>query len=347
MLPCINLDIGRGHPNYLEGFLKVYPGKTILVKREWTIMKRLYLWGGRGGVITKVYNYFRRRGKIPKFFLSSLAKDLERDLKGYEMVLVSHPILAQMLKGRYRVLYLHGEIAAPKESVVDAFQIFVPLSETKERFVASGINEKKILVSGLMIEPEFLPIAEKGFRERIRRLKNKKRLTIAFFSSGAYPKVHLKKIARAMMSITEFNFRVFLFAGNNWRLKRYWEEKFPMANVVSAPNREEENRRLAEILEELDCFVAPAHERTNWACGLGLPLFTLLPHIGSYAPLNYEFAYAQGVCRPFEPEDFGKTVLRLQEEGGLLKMAEAGFGRFPIDGIRKVGERVRALMGDS
>lgn len=347
MLLCINLEIGRGHPNYLDSFLKVYPGKTSLLKKEWKIMKMAYLLGGRGGICTEIYNRWRQGGKIPEFLLSFLRKDLERKVRNGKRVIVSHPILVRALQGKYKIFYLHGEIAAPEESLVSADQIFVPLPFTKNKFLEAGIPEEKLLVSGLVIEPELVPIAERIFRKRIKRLERKERLTVAFFSSGAYPKVHLKKINQAVIGIEKFDIRTFLFTGNNWHLKRYWERKFPKTNVIFSQNRKEENERFAEILEELDCFVAPAHERTNWCCGLGLPLFSLLPHIGSYAPLNYQFAYSQGVSLPLEPKNFGEMILKLREEGKLRKMVENGFGKFPIDGAKRIAERVSLLLGNS
>ncbi|MEO0101088.1 MAG: hypothetical protein ABIK84_01665 [candidate division WOR-3 bacterium] len=347
MLLCINLEIGRGHPNYLDSFLKVYPRKTLLLKKEWKIMKRLYLFGGRGGICTKIYNRWRRKGKAPKFLLSLFRKDLERELKGAEVVMISHPILVQILQGRCKIFYLHGEIAAPEESLVSADQIFVPLPFTKEQFLKAGIPEERLLVSGLVMEPELVPIAEQSFQKRIKRLERGEKLTVAFFSSGAYPRVHIKKINQAVAEIEKFDIQVFLFSGNNRRLARYWEKRFPKAKIIFSWHREEENKKFAEILPELDCFVAPAHERTNWCCGLGLPLFSLLPHIGSYAPLNYQFAYSQGVTLPLAPENFGETILKLREGGKLQEMAEKGFGKFPIDGAKRIAEKVFTLLGDS
>lgn len=347
MLLCINLEIGRGHPNYLDSFLKVYAGKTLVVKKEWKIMKGLYLLGGKGGICTKIYNRLRQRGKIPEILLSFLRRDLERVVENAKAVMVSHPILVRILQGRYKVFYLHGEIAAPKESIVFADQIFVPLPVTKEKFLAAGIPEERLSVSGLVIEPELIPIAEQSFQKRIKRLERKERLTVAFFSSGAYPKVHIKKINQAVAGIEKFDIQVFLFSGNNQRLARYWKKRFPKANIVFSRHREEENEKLAEIIEELDCFVAPAHERTNWCCGLGLPLFSLLPHIGSYASLNYQFAYSQGVALPLKPENFGEAILKLREKGKLQKMVENGFGKFPINGAKRIAERISTLLGNS
>ncbi len=344
MLPCVSLEIGRGHPNYLDSFLKVYPGRTLLIKREWGLLKACYLLGGRGGRLTQIYNALRRKGSLPKLLLSYIAHDLEKELKGNEVVVVSHPLLVKALKDRYKVFYIHGEIAAPKESIVDADVSFVPLQKTKREFVASGIKEKRVLVTGLVIEPELLAVAERSFLARVKRLRDKSKLAVAFFSSGAYPRIHIEKIVKAADSAIKAGVGVLLFSGDNLRIKRFFERRVPKGEVIFTRNRKEENEEVRKVLELIDGFVAPAHERTNWACGLGLPLFCLLPHIGSYAPLNYEFAFKQGVSLPLAAERFGEEILRLREEGKLLEMAEKGFGKLPIDGARKIAEEIRKLL---
>lgn len=339
MLTCISLEIGRGHPNYLNSFLRFYPGEIVLIKREWKTLQTLYRLGAKGGFLTSFYNLIRQKGKPPRFFFSFLLKDLVRDLKS-SAVVVSHPILAKALKDRFRVFYIHGEIAAPKESIVSVSQIFVPIEETKRRFLEFGIEEDKIMVTGLMIESELLEVAEMSLKLRKKRLEEKRRLTIAFFSSGAYPRVHIKKIVKAAQSSIKSGMRVFLFVGNNLRLKRYFEKIFPDAEIIFSKTQHEENKIVGSVLQELDCFVAPAHERTNWCCGLGLPLFCLSPNIGSYAPLNFDFAYRQGVSLPLNEERFGENLLMLRDEGRLLQMVEDGFGKFPIDGAKRTAEMI-------
>jgi len=291
-----------------------------------------------------VYNHWRKKGTHPRWLLSFIARDLEDELHGQKMVVVSHPLLTKALKDRYKVFYIHGEIAAPRESIVDAFISFVPLEETKERFKDFGISEDKVLVTGLMIEPELLMVAEKSFWERVKRLRSKSKLVVAFFSSGAYPRVHIRKIVRAANSAIAAGVRVFLFSGNNLRIKRCFEKHVPKGEVIFSPSRKEENEAVREILGLIDGFVAPAHERTNWACGLGLPLFCLFPHIGSYAPLNYEFGYKRGVLLPLKEEDFGEFILSLRDEGKLLEMAEKGFGQLPIDGAKKTAEMIYEVV---
>lgn len=83
-------------------------------------------------------------------------------------------------------------------------------------------------------------------------------------------------------------------------------------------------------------MVCAAHERTNWAVGLGLPMFALLPNIGPFAAGNYTFASQQGVCLPLEGTSdaarLGDTIAELRRTGRLVEMARSGWGRHAITG---------------
>jgi len=107
-------------------------------------------------------------------------------------------------------------------------------------------------------------------------------------------------------------------------------------HVVSARGRNDETRRTAELLPSIDVMVAAAHERTNWAVGLGLPMFALLPHIGPFARENFEFAATQGVCLPLTTQRdaaaLGSALDALHRDGGLSAMSRAGWGKHAING---------------
>ena len=83
-------------------------------------------------------------------------------------------------------------------------------------------------------------------------------------------------------------------------------------------------------------MVAAAHERTNWAVGLGLPMFALLPHIGPFARENFEFAATQGVCLPLTTQRdaaaLGSALDAMHRDGGLSAMSRAGWGKHAING---------------
>jgi hypothetical protein len=82
--------------------------------------------------------------------------------------------------------------------------------------------------------------------------------------------------------------------------------------------------------------VAPAHERTNWALGLGIPMFIVGPCYGPFAPLNERLLLEAGVAR--SPDDagfrrFGKMLRDMRQQGLLSAMSRAGWGRFNINGF--------------
>jgi hypothetical protein len=92
-----------------------------------------------------------------------------------------------------------------------------------------------------------------------------------------------------------------------------------------------------------DYACGPAHERSHWALGLGLPLFLVDPQIGAYAPLNHARLLAEGVALPLSgAADFGARLADLRRTGALARLAAAGWGRYAIDGFARAAEAVLA-----
>ena len=96
------------------------------------------------------------------------------------------------------------------------------------------------------------------------------------------------------------------------------------------------------IFPFFDFFVAPSHERTNWALGLGLPLFIVGPCIGPFAPLNQAKLLDVGVAKVIDSSEqavrFGDDLTDLMRSGQLAAMANAGWGKQSIDGFAKIAE---------
>jgi hypothetical protein len=250
------------------------------------------------------------------------------------IVLVDHPLLAHLLAPVTRVAYLHGEIAAPAIAAVkDAWRILVPTPQTRERMIAAGVRPDAVQVTGLVIEPELVSIAQAALAARLARLKSGPPLTVAFFTSGAYPLPHLCAIVTAAESARKAGHRVIIFAGTD----KTKAKVLPSALVFNS--RQEENLKTAELFPRIDLFVAAAHERTNWAIGLGLPMFALLPHIGPFAQKNFQFAFEQGCCLPLDGEkDFGTQINRLCLTGRLAAMAQAGWNQHPLTGAKSIAQ---------
>lgn len=372
---AIYTNIGRGHPSYLDSLLVVLQRKGLnVVTRNifeeskgfsflcWKLVKRLYVLGGEGGIRTKFYNWLRHGQtdiSSDSGFIKILGRDLRkrcRDFKG--ICLVAHPVVARILANICRTWYIHGEIAAPPECAIKGVEkIFVPLQETKDKLISFGADPASIVVTGLMIQPELVDTAEKSFQARLKRIESNESLTIGFFTSGAYPKEHMKKILWGAKSVIDQKMRAIISTGTSpekfeWFRKkmRKWEVEFvedsgegsteeQNGNVwlLTRKTRQAETQRAVELLPQMDTFVAASHERTNWAVGLGLPMFVLFPLIGTFASLNFEFAQRQKVVYPLDSlekaKTLGKIISELRQNGQLTQMAQNGFGVHNINGV--------------
>jgi len=333
----------------------------------WTLARAAYRLGAQGGPATWLYNRLRSPDAGPsRPQLSLLGSTLRRDFAGYDgIVLVDHPLLAHILADTCRVAYVHGEIAAPCSSAVPgAWRTFVPLESTSARLEAYGVKRAALTVTGLLIEPRFLTWAQSSFSARLARLssigvrssESGIPLTVAFFTSGAYPRPHMHRIMTAAVSAAQAGHRCLIFWGAGWlRAARaqLFLRRFSLTEEQVRPlwsrDRLAETARAAELLPRLDVMVAAAHERTNWAVGLGLPMFALFPHIGPFARENYAFASQQGVCLPLtsmeDAHRFGKTLSELHRSGRLAEMARSGWGRYPITGAAAVARELLTAVG--
>ncbi|HDR00060.1 MAG TPA: hypothetical protein ENN51_07250, partial [candidate division WOR-3 bacterium] len=318
-LVAVSSEVGRGHPQYLDSVLDALGrlGVAGIMRQvpRWRLARLGYRLGGRGGPLTSLYAR-ARSGPPSRVLLGMLDEGLRRRFRDHPgTVLVDHPLLAHLLGPVCRVAYIHGEIAAPPVSAVpSAWRTFVPLEATAARLAAQGVAREALSVCGLFIEPGLGERAGVAFAARCERLASDRPLTVGFFTSGAYPRPHLRLIAAALRSCLSAGHRVTLFSGPDpARVRRFAPGARPGLRLVSEPTRRAENARTAELLPELDLAVAPAHERVNWAVGLGLPMFLLEPDIGPFAPLNRAHALELGVARPLgDPAGFGTALARLR-----------------------------------
>jgi hypothetical protein len=385
---AIYTNIGRGHPSYLDSLLLVLQKRcenlslhTVFQKSKglsflsWRLVAGFYVFGGKGGISTKFYNWLRHSQTEvsgESTLIKVLGRDLRRAYRDFNGIcLVEHPLVARILANVCRTWYVHGEIAAPPECAIKGIEkIFVPLKETKNKLISFGADPKTIVVTGLMIEPGLVDSAEKSFQKRLERIKSNEPLTVGFFTSGAYPQEHMKKILWGAESVAEQKMRAIIFAGTNPKKFEWFKKKMkkwglkisedkpgtwtkdenslidPTGNVmlVTRKTRQADTQRGVELLPKMDVFVAASHERTNWAVGLGLPMFVLFPLIGTFASLNFEFAQRQKVAYPLDSlekaKNLGKIISELRENGQLSQMAQNGFGVHKIDGVQKAASRL-------
>ena len=380
----ISTEIGRGHPSYLdsitEALLKksenlsmvytdVFHQSRPVSRSLWKVIRFLYAFGGRGGFLVRFYNSLRSKIAVPSeksLILKLLGRDLSRTLSGFRGIcLVAHPLLARILAQTCSVWYVHGEIAAPAECAVpNVKKIFVPLEQTRDRLTSHGADPGAIVVCGLMLEPSLAGRAEKAFHQRLERINSKMPLTVGFFTSGAYPAEHLTKMLAAAKSVVDRGMKAIIFTGTNPRKLQWFKEKMRKLNkrmvvddglssdftenweikLIYRKTRQAETEKTAELVPYLDSFVAPSHERTNWAAGLGLPMFVLFPLIGTFSPQNFEFAYRQGVCYAIDTmekaQNLGQIITELRESKKSTEMAEKGFGIYRINGSQAAATHI-------
>jgi len=230
--------------------------------------------------------------------------------------------------------------------VPDAWRTFVPLESTAARLEASGVRREALSVTGLLVEPDLVAAAEASYQARLLRLESDRPLVVGLFLSGARPRPHVASLTACVESLAKSSHKSFVFPGPGESVAAEMRSELrrrdapdDAVHVVSSRGRNDETRRTAELLPSLDVMVAAAHERTNWAVGLGLPMFALLPHIGPFARENFEFASAQGVCLPLTTQrdaaQLGSTLDALHRDGGLSAMSRAGWGKHAITGAAR------------
>jgi len=375
-------NIGRGHPFYLDGIIEA------LIKRQsiklisneidvfeisqgisqiaWKSARWMYQKGSSTGLISWLYKRMRTGRKYSGE--SRLVKYLGRDiLSHFEIIsnplLVAHPLLVGIIGGKKGLIYQHGELVTPDESLITGAEyVLVPTEEVAEKFITAGYRKDSVIITGLCIEPGIEKKAPDAYEARTNRFLNNSQLTGAYFSSGAEPSKHVHLLSLAAASAVKAGGRVIVFAKKGGKLEakaqRVFDKTstvyqtinsddsipfdFQQALIVTFQLRREENILSAHLFPQFDYFVAPAHERSNWAVGLGLPQFIVRPNTGPFAPLNNEFLRKTGVSEEIglniDANLFGTMLKRLQKSGKLFSMAQNGWNRYKIDGFYTIAD---------
>ena len=388
-LQILYTNIGRGHPFYLDGVIDslirkasirlvrkqsdVFEISSTLPRHLWKIARYLYIRGSSGGVSGVVYRLVRTRADYggSGLMVRLMGRDIRREyLHAPGPLMVAHPTLVGMLKGKPDLLYQHGELVVPPEAVVaGASVVFVPTEEAANVFGQGGYSDTQVVVTGLCIETPLVRQAFESFEARLDRYAGDQPLTGAFFSSGAEPVSHVDKLVNAACSALGKGGRVLLFARRGGTLAQRARRlllgrdvdhleigssdqipaDLPQAVIILFNNRREENIFTAKLYSLFDYFVAPPHERSNWAVGLGLPMFSLDPCIGPFAPLNRDLLLDRGVARSIatssDARSFGAGLERLRRDGNLEAMSRAGWGKQPINGFDTIADYLISHFG--
>jgi len=373
-------NIGRGHPFYLDGIMEamVRSGQVGMVRGKgdvfdtsrglshigWRAVRWLYQLGSQPGPMAGLYGRLRQGADYNH--RSILLKLLSRHLcRRYahtdDPLIVAHPILVGMFAGRCDLIYQHGELVVPREAVVTgASTIVVPTEACAKPFLEAGYNPNQVFVSGLCIEPALVRQADSCYRERIARYQVADPPVGLLVSSGAEPADHVRLLCSVIRSVVDEGGRVLLLARAGGRLiksgLRVISEmgivpvsigpsdeiptSMPPVLVARYYNRRQETALTARLFPWVDYLVGPAHERTNWSTGLGLPMFVLTPDKGSFAPANHELLLRTGTAQTIASNDqacrLGRTVVQIALSGQLRNMADSGWGKHPIDGFARI-----------
>ncbi len=382
-------EIGRGHPFYLDGIIEAMArqdDRPLIPERSsvfdlshglssvaWHGARWLYRKGSSGGPIGCVYARLRNGADYnkPRFSLKLLGRDIRAHFQSESAPLVvAHPTLVGILTGRANLIYQHGEIAVPPESVVlGAAAVLVPTVSAAEPFVAAGYSTEQVRVTGLCIDPSLCDLAESSYRLRQARLLSDTPLTGFYVSSGAEPKQHVAALIESITSTVRSGGKAFVLARRGGRLHRRAGGLFPAlspdytccessdearetdSSLVMAlyDTRKAETELTESLFDRIDYLVAPAHERSLWALGLGLPMFPLVPSVGPFAPLNLKALVAQGVATPLDsacpPSELGRRLERLRQDGSLRGMSEAGWGKQDIGGFSYIARFLAGRFG--
>ena len=337
--------IGRGHPNYLDSTLRML--RPLCREREidlnitsvftiskfpalwgWNTIRKIYQTGPQNDILSNFYNKIRgRKSKISddNILLKILARDMRQHFKNYEgLIVVAHPLLVQLLGASHRLIYIHGEIAAPQEfELAQAERIYVPLQETARRMITAGVASTKIETTGLMLEPELEKKRDLIINSRHKRIADGSKPVIGCFNSGAYPRLHVENILKLITHVQKRKLgRIILSAGNDitkfeyfknnladfkpcFCIREFLKSQFDLL-IVHDQDRENLTLREIETLEHIDLLVMAAHERVNWSVGLHLPAILLTPHYGNFALQNHEFTIANALV--YDNPDIGHAV---------------------------------------
>ncbi len=365
-------EIGRGHPFYLDGILEslprsargeitnVFAATSGLAHAIWCAAGAAYRLGSSCGGQTSFYSRLRHATdyNIPGPLLRIAGRPLQRHFAGRKRPLVvAHPILTALLRGHPHLIYQHGEVVVPPECLIHGeHTILVPTGDVAQVFIEAGASRENLIETGLCIEPALATQAAAMQEQRQQRYREPGMLTGGFFSSGAEPASHVKALVTAAISTLLRGGRALIVARKGGPYARYAKRAFARRGLTlctrdtqSPPggallrtyaDRAALDRITREHFNELDYVVSPAHERTNWALGLGMPMFIVDPPIGTFAPRNRDILLAHGVAESLtgDGESFGAHLEQCRREGILAERSAAGWGRYPINGFEVIAE---------
>ena len=353
MIRLLSIGIGRGHPFYLDGiahalrdregapefrYSNVFERSDSLALAGWKAMRGMYRQGGRNASGVRLYGGARALGSglVGEWGARALCRSLRRWIDPADVCVVDHPILAMGLRGVSKLFYQHGELGVPPECIVRGeHRILVPTPAAAQAFRAGGMDASAVLVTGLCIEPDLLRDASQWTADRRRRHAGEGPLCVAVFSSGAEPEVHVARLVLGLHSLAQEGHRAQVFARRGGVLAGRIPA-LPGIETILYSGREELDIRTAERFPVFDAIFSPAHERSNWGVGLGLPFVIVGPDVGPFPPRNRVVLNQAGVSRAVDSDaaarNLGTDLSAWRRSGALQTMSRCGEGP-PTDGF--------------
>ena len=365
MLAFLSIGIGRGHPFYADGsvaalrsqnpdlevvYADVFGLSEGIALRGWQGVRGAYLAAGRQPAKSGLYGRARAfaAGRAGTLLARGLGAGLRALAREAEVCVVDHPLLLQAIGPHPKLWFQHGEMGVPPEAVPHGdYCALVPTAEAARVFECGGVAGERLTVTGLCVEAALVADAANWAAQRRARYARGEGLCVAAFSSGAEPRHHVEALVGAVESAARAGHRVLAFCARGGLFEAaLGAAHSPGVDRVAVAGRDELDRRTAQHFPDFDAILSPAHERSNWALGLGLPLFVVGPDIGPFPPCNRAILVAAGVARPLlDPAAFGAEVSRLRDDGTLFAMSRSGGGR-AIDGFRVSAERLLQALGE-
>ncbi|MDD3335588.1 MAG: glycosyl transferase [Eubacteriales bacterium] len=177
----------------------------------------------------------RHTRKSPVYFANALYAGKLRDYileNGYDTIICPHLFPAETLTylrrkqelkiKQYAVSTDYTCIPFFKEIDMDAF--FIPLESQKAEFIAKGMEEKKLIATGIPVSRAFQEKTAKQEARRLLELPQEKNLYLLMSGSMGFGDV--PDIARMLLRLSDDNTWVLALTGHNHRLSSLLKEQF-------------------------------------------------------------------------------------------------------------------------
>lgn len=234
---------------------------------------------------------------------------------------------------------------------------FVPLSETKKRLEAYGVDPENIYVTGFPLPKENVENAEEDFKKRLKRLDlaglgSSLPLNLLFSIGGAGAQAELAiKLVKAMVGrLSKGRVRISLFAGIRQPVQDYFTSQLKSLGLTKFVNEgklriyHERNftnyfHTFNKVLRTTDIFFTKPSE-LSFFTALGLPM-CLTPAIGPHECYNRNWLLRIGAGI-----DWREAIANFDQHltsGRFIQAARNGFTKASREGTKNICQLIKRL----